>query len=676
MNNEQQQPEQNIAALQLEIQELKASLSRCKDAGNAASEGEAVPAERIYNTEFESYKQGTWGLNPDTHGWVSRHDCEHKLFTQSISATKNRHLALSGGHFKSNEINKNVKLNIQASKEDKLLSESEQQSLDLARIGLLIEDMSREFSQIDNPTESETKTFLEAIYGISQDLVRLGFSYAHKWKNNRSVCISQAAGYDKDTAVSVPESNSPEFQHLFSKDDMERMEKLRQDGRQDRLIKQALSNKTGTNYSRKPYQQTQNNRGSFGSFGSRFNGQQKWNRSSKWNIKYSGSSYKQPSSSGFGYNSTEKTKKGSNSFNQSSQGTSIFGPSPTHKMYGEKEITYFAIKNKRSKGSNISTARIPNASPLFNAPQKNGPLYGHKLHGARIRNTWDYSKSKLLRHNLRVTNIFKRRHKENTTAFRHDPHKRVHNKRKLQNGRCEVFKRLNNARGLHRKIGRKIGLSPRITQPRFHKNVQIHAPKHGVRIPATTIWTKNCTESVFKNNENSHRTAKNDRNSSCILYRRHRYPRYVRCRVPPPHKNYPETLGKFRTFLVFLFDTAKISIHLTQERTKKIRREVRRARHQQLTTRQAMGINGLFSAAATAIGTAAIKSRELQMDISKALTKPHYWYDSHCPLSENTIKDLIWWEEQINVWNSSPMMLKPVDPNAPVSATADASETG
>ncbi|OMJ23736.1 hypothetical protein AYI70_g2054 [Smittium culicis] len=71
-----------------------------------------------------------------------------------------RHPAPSGGHFKSNKVNKNVKLNIQASKEDKLLSEAEQQSLDLARIGLLIEDMSRDFSQIDNPTESETKTFL------------------------------------------------------------------------------------------------------------------------------------------------------------------------------------------------------------------------------------------------------------------------------------------------------------------------------------------------------------------------------------------------------------------------------------------------------------------------------------------------------------------------------------
>ncbi|OMJ20585.1 hypothetical protein AYI70_g4014 [Smittium culicis] len=102
MNNEQQQPEQSIAAIQLEIQELKASLSRCKDAGNAASEGEAVHVERIYNTEFESYKQGTWELNPDTHGWVSRHDCEHKLSTQSISAIKNRHPAPSRGHFKSN----------------------------------------------------------------------------------------------------------------------------------------------------------------------------------------------------------------------------------------------------------------------------------------------------------------------------------------------------------------------------------------------------------------------------------------------------------------------------------------------------------------------------------------------------------------------------------------------
>ncbi|OMJ22520.1 hypothetical protein AYI70_g2825, partial [Smittium culicis] len=110
---------------------------------------------------------------------------------------------------------------------------------------------------------------------------------------------------------------------------------------------------------------------------------------------------------------------------------------------------------------------------------------------------------KILRRNLRATDICKRRDKEYTTSFRHDSYNRFHNKLKLQNGRCEVFKRLNNAQGLHRKIGRKIFVSSHTTQPPIHKNVQIHAPKHGVRITVTTIWCNECTESVFENKESS-----------------------------------------------------------------------------------------------------------------------------------------------------------------------------
>ncbi|OMJ24618.1 hypothetical protein AYI69_g4569 [Smittium culicis] len=425
MNNEHQQPEQSIAALQFEIQKLKHLLVYVK--------------------------------------------------TLSISAIKNRHPAPNGGHYKSNEVSKNFKLNIKASKEVKLLSDAKH--------------------QIDNPTESETKTFLEAIYGSSQDLVRLGFSYAHKWKNNRRVCISQAAGYDKDIAVSVPESNSPKFLNLFSKNFIKRIEKFRQ----NRLIKQASPVKRA--------QITPVNRTN--------------------SIKTTAVALEASEADPLGSNNGMEALNGivntllksnlprvSDQLGEESLSSKKFGLYPTEPPYSapaqpkkcmEEKTTYFTIKNKRSNGPNLSTVRIPNSSPPFNAPQKmemgtkfrftkkptltpqkkilltRGPLCGQKLHCARIQNTWDYSKSKLLRYNLRVTDICKTREKENTTSFRHDSHKRVHNKRKLQSERFEVYKRLNNTRGQHRKIGRKIGLSPHITQPRFHKNVQILAPKHGHR---------------------------------------------------------------------------------------------------------------------------------------------------------------------------------------------------
>ncbi|OMJ16842.1 hypothetical protein AYI70_g6344 [Smittium culicis] len=46
------------------------------------------------------------------------------------------------------------------------------------------------------------------------------------------------------------------------------------------------------------------------------------------------------------------------------------------------------------------------------------------------------------------------------------------------------------------------------------------------------------------------------------------YSGYIRGRVPPIQKNYPETLGKFRVHNQHR-KIAKITIHLTQERTKK-----------------------------------------------------------------------------------------------------------
>ncbi|OMJ08629.1 hypothetical protein AYI69_g10999 [Smittium culicis] len=128
-------------------------------------------------------------------------------------------------------------------------------------------------------------------------------------------------------------------------------------------------------------------------------------------------------------------------------------------------------------------------------------------------------------------------------------------------------------------------------------------------------------------------------------------------------------------FLGVVFDTLKMSIHLSQERTKKIRREVRKHIHRQITVRQAMGLNGLFSTAATAKEPASIKSRELQLDTTNALQNQNFSYSAPFPLLALTLSDLKWWDTQLNHWNSSPLILKTSNPNSPVSATTDASGT-
>ncbi|OLY82019.1 hypothetical protein AYI68_g3869, partial [Smittium mucronatum] len=183
--HQQQEQQPSLETLQLKIQELKTDLENLQGTSNPSFKAEETPVERIYVTDGESYKYGSWDLNPESHEWIIKHDSEHKLASQSVSAIKNRHPVPSGGHFKANESIKNLKLTPQATKEDTTLMEAEQQILDLARIGLHIEELSRGFSSIETPTESQAKLFAEEINGNSQDLLRLAFSYAHKWKHSR-----------------------------------------------------------------------------------------------------------------------------------------------------------------------------------------------------------------------------------------------------------------------------------------------------------------------------------------------------------------------------------------------------------------------------------------------------------------------------------------------------------
>ncbi|OMJ22223.1 hypothetical protein AYI70_g3017 [Smittium culicis] len=81
--------------------------------------------------------------------------------------------------------------------DDKLFSESEQFAFDLTKIGLYIEEISRELRNIVDPTELETKLFVEEISVSSQDLARLAFHYALMWINSKRDSLFQSSRMTK-----------------------------------------------------------------------------------------------------------------------------------------------------------------------------------------------------------------------------------------------------------------------------------------------------------------------------------------------------------------------------------------------------------------------------------------------------------------------------------------------
>ncbi|OLY79668.1 hypothetical protein AYI68_g6256, partial [Smittium mucronatum] len=87
--HQEQQP--SLETLQLKIQELKTDLENLQGASNPSFQAEEAPVESIYVTDGESYKYGSWDLNPESYEWIIKHNSEHKLALQSVSAIKNRH---------------------------------------------------------------------------------------------------------------------------------------------------------------------------------------------------------------------------------------------------------------------------------------------------------------------------------------------------------------------------------------------------------------------------------------------------------------------------------------------------------------------------------------------------------------------------------------------------------
>ncbi|OMJ08497.1 hypothetical protein AYI70_g11518 [Smittium culicis] len=112
MNNEKQQ---SYEALQRKIKKLNEAQESGKNKYNLIAQTEYDKVGRIYATEGDSYYRET---------------------------------SPSGGHFKSNELYKSLKLSQKTDEENKEIADSEQKILDLYRIAVQIEEFSRLFNQL------------------------------------------------------------------------------------------------------------------------------------------------------------------------------------------------------------------------------------------------------------------------------------------------------------------------------------------------------------------------------------------------------------------------------------------------------------------------------------------------------------------------------------------------
>ncbi|OMJ21620.1 hypothetical protein AYI69_g5735 [Smittium culicis] len=160
-----------IETLEQQVQTLTEALKNLQSESNPSNETDVTKVEIICATDIESYKYGTWDIDPDNHDWFGEHVWDCKLASQSA-------------------FNKTIKPGRKENKDDKPISEAEQQIIDLLRIGLYLEEISRILINISDPSESNAKNFDQKINRSYQDLLKLGLSYAHKWKSTRRAAIA------------------------------------------------------------------------------------------------------------------------------------------------------------------------------------------------------------------------------------------------------------------------------------------------------------------------------------------------------------------------------------------------------------------------------------------------------------------------------------------------------
>ncbi|PVZ97536.1 hypothetical protein BB558_006501 [Smittium angustum] len=542
----------------------------------------------------------------------------------------------------------------------------------------------------------------------------LAFHYTHRWKNARRSAAAQSLDLDKETATTKPDSEQAENRFLFHPSIADKLEKSKQSEKSDRLVRIAISNRPSGSYQRPNNQQYRSQQGnnSFSGYST-----SRWSDPRRYGQAGFRNSYRPPNSGGNYSNNFNKPSKNQGSFKQSPQGfrrgsgknhrpkyflTSgedqvIDGTNdaaPAHKQTWILGKTYKKPLDYQHSKEWLHDSVYSN--PIIKTNQGvqslRTPLAIYKQHGKRVSRIRDHSGGTGYGHYIRIANIRKRRTIQGPASVRHDSYKQACGKGEFQNGSNKLAKGSDTTGGLHLQSRNKISVPPHTFESKLVKNVSVYPPKRHVRVPFTTLWANNSSASVFKNNEIGDRATEKRRHLSDILHRRHSNHWKVSRRMSGTHRDHSPPPQESRLYIEYgevstnskhQSDFPRISVqhhkNVYQSNSGLFKKDPPGSLEGATSTTYHQASHGpkrsLLSGSCSSRPSINKISRT-ENGYYKCPAQVPVQLQCPCPLSANTIKDLQWWNSLLSNWDSSPIMLKPVDPNAPVSATTDTSGTG
>ena len=117
-------------------------------------------------------------------------------------------------------------------------------------------------------------------------------------------------------------------------------------------------------------------------------------------------------------------------------------------------------------------------------------------------------------------------------------------------------------------------------------------------------------------------------------------------------------------FLGMVVDSRTMELRLPGHKIKKLRQEATKIIKDQTATptgRDVSRLQGKFNSVSQAVPPGPLFCRALQRDLASALGINEQCYDAPCPLSQDAIEELIWWQEQLTVWNGKSLILRQPD---------------
>ena len=132
-----------------------------------------------------------------------------------------------------------------------------------------------------------------------------------------------------------------------------------------------------------------------------------------------------------------------------------------------------------------------------------------------------------------------------------------------------------------------------------------------------------------------------------------------------------------QTFLGFLIDTVKMELQLPTDKLRKIRKETKamiQTSEQRSWTpiRKVASLIGLYNSTTQAIFPARFRTWSLIHDLQSALRQNGNNWNGTMRISSNSIKDLIWWTNNLQQWNGRSLLTETPD----VIFESDASDIG